>query len=1189
VANAAATFRGGPDAGGRLNIDISYVRPTGQLKSLPVNPTEWTHAAGCRALMERAYLKALEREGAAFPYADAMLLHASLGWHEAMTEMLRARPSGLELLLNRQTCSLLPELCPAPDGDWLDRKLPIYRTLHHIARPARRQSDLSLAILYQDDDMFAELASAIRRTLSAHLDVELFPGRFLADPDLQAGQFKEIFLRHRGVLFLGHLHRPQPAHQGGWQLTGKPEDFLSLTMVESLLARVWALPGQKRPAEDLFIPELILTGCCSGSWGAPGPEGPNQFFYPEMFLNNGVRFFIGSWMPIVVQKSNINDFASLLEGFLMRWSRNPDSAAQALFEAKQACANPLLASLFHLYVAPDLPEAGDDNKQLVADRPLTGGLQPNTSLGPYLLVRELWQDRWARAFWAHHKHSGTLHIIQVLTDEWQDDPGVTASIRTAIAELKKAELPASQLVPDDAVHLTAGENSSSGPALLVLLYNRPGETEHTWSRLLDRVSAPGTSNHFQRVLELGAEISVRLSELHDRQVLHGNFDPAAVVFRETDGRKEVAIKDAWVQWVQPGRCTHARYAAPDAQLQHDGVSRLKVDCYGLGVLLFELAVGRHLETETSVRAAVGDRASFVPEALDRVVRGCLAPSASVRPSADHVARRLTMALRAGGTYLSDLGQELDIHIAAGNRLFAVRVDRVEDLQRVLEAMQDDPTSHYRYRLYTAGEHEGITDCQLRQTAMPWMGAAEIRKGLSQIQGDPGPIHPSVEAFVNASNLFAWIGAAAAHVRADDTRPEMPVILIRGNAWWQAPQLQEALAFLRVLKSSQQERHHPVVVIADSYRAPIGDSTPPFLSIEFPRPTPSELFERVLSAPESLRCEPLTPEQAAEIARRLFPCTTRELEESLKLCALRHSRIDHHVVDIRDENRARRFRSLGTLTYTPAARLPPFESFGWPPAAEAALRTWVKATNDGFSSPRRLLLTGPSGYGKTAAAHALVHELRLPLMRLDASACLQKNLGDSEQMLALSLEIVQQLGSAILLVDDLDRFIASEGAGAAADPTLIRMSSILSHWVDDLPRHIILVATATKALPAGWRRRFEMGVPLDSPRLDQNAPDSLDYRQAVVAALFRRFQLPDHAANRALLETLAAATCPPLRRDPLMAAVARVRPTGLLGRLFVSLRTGADLEAWMAETLLLHTPPDDLAAPERKEFWLNAVR
>jgi hypothetical protein len=92
---------------------------------------------------------------------------------------------------------------------------------------------------------------------------------------------------------------------------------------------------------------------------------------------------------------------------------------------------------------------------------------------------------------------------------------------------------------------------------------------------------------------------------------------------------------------------------------------------------------------------------------------------------------------------------------------------------------------------------------------------------------------------------------------------------------------------------------------------------------------------------------------------------------------------------------------------------------------------------------------------------------------------------------------------------------------------------------------------------------------------------------VLAALFRRFQLADHADNQTLLSTLAAETCP-ARRGKIMSAVARVNPTGHLRELFEILKTGADLEAWMAETLLLHTR-DDPEAANQEDFWLNALR
>jgi hypothetical protein len=117
----------------------------------------------------------------------------------------------------------------------------------------------------------------------------------------------------------------------------------------------------------------------------------------------------------------------------------------------------------------------------------------------------------------------------------------------------------------------------------------------------------------------------------------------------------------------------------------------------------------------------------------------------------------------------------------------------------------------------------------------------------------------------------------------------------------------------------------------------------------------------------------------------------------------------------------------------------------------------------------------------------------------------------------------------------------------------------------------------------------MTIPLGAPALHLALPDSLDYRQAVLASLFRRFRLPAHAENRGFLNTMAEQTCPTTRLAPLPDAVARLRPSGTLGGFVVSLRTGADIEAWMAETLLLHTPSGDPAAPESEVFWLNAVR
>ena len=65
------------------------------------------------------------------------------------------------------------------------------------------------------------------------------------------------------------------------------------------------------------------------------------------------------------------------------------------------------------------------------------------------------------------------------------------------------------------------------------------------------------------------------------------------------------------------------------------------------------------------------------------------------------------------------------------------------------------------------------------------------------------------------------------------------------------------------------------------------------------------------------------------------------------------------------------------------------------------------------------------------------------------------------------------------------------------------------------------------------------------------------------------------------------TPPDAPQAMLASPVARVRPGGPLGGDTVSLNTGADLEHWIAETLLLHA--SDPGAPERAGFWVEATQ
>jgi hypothetical protein len=1181
----------------------------------PNHPPPWDLASGSRASFEQALLESLANDHS-YPATIGETMLRSLGWQGGLSLLCRLHPAALRLALTDLTCRLLPEMVPVPTASggiaWLDTVVPVFRTLGHVNRPmVARLADPSLAILYQveRDGIFEALAEKIRRALPLELAVDEYPGEDLANEARRVAMMQQVFFEHRAVLFLGHLRRPRDGGSGGWMMTDKYA--LPLSELRTLLggSRSRRQAPRRPSAATPPVPELVLCGCCCGAWGDPGARGATDLFYPELFLAAGVRFFVGSWTDVVVrvpgvsaaQSPDLDTLARLFSGFLERWAGAPDHAVAHLYHAKEALGFPLLASLFQLYTAVEpLPveEAEDvEAAPSVAAEPMpvSGGalidrLEPGMSLGPYRLAREIWRDRYAVAFWAESP-SGR-HIVQVLADAWQDEADLPRDLHAALEHLQGLGLGEGQLVPDRLESHPLPDLGDGALRLFALIYDRPqDEASEEWFHLRESPLDRNHNDHYRRVLELGAQAATRLWELHAKGVLHGNFDPGCIVIHRrvsaAETRETIYVKDAWVQNVRPGRCTETRYAAPEEPAQESGPAQLKQDCWGLGVVLYELATGHAPDQHTSIREAVGLHADRVPEALDRVVRECLIPAAAVRPAAEAVARRLLLAINMGGTYVEDIEAQFDVAIRAGHRLFAVRVEDIGEIERVLGGLQAHPRADVRYHLYIAAEEKGIVDCQSNRTVLPWKDAATVQQELSAAGRPIESPSPPIVAAWNGLEILGW----AANLDAPP-EGEMPVLLLRGIDWWEGRDLSQMVFSWRILKHAQREWGYPVIVVADSLIRPIGDIASAFLLLDFPPPPPSELFERLLAASKTVPGgAALAPETAASIGDRLFPCPARELEELFRLCALRYGCIDERIVELRDQERGRRFSGGGVMSYLPFAALPPLDHVGWPPALAASIPAWLAGLREEGIGPRRVLILGPQGHGKSFAARALAGALRLPLIRLETSRCLQRELGGSEAWLRAALDGINDLGGVAVLLDGIDGFAPADGEpDTTLNATLSRMSSILRNWIEGAPPAAVVLMTATDEgrIPGSWKRLFDRRLVMNEPALDGVDRLAMLYRESVLRALFRKFQLPALAGDDELVAHLARETHPDLRGRPLPSAVARRRSGGALRTLAVELRDGSQIEDWMATTILHHTPLGEPERPGHRSFWQEAV-
>jgi transitional endoplasmic reticulum ATPase len=109
---------------------------------------------------------------------------------------------------------------------------------------------------------------------------------------------------------------------------------------------------------------------------------------------------------------------------------------------------------------------------------------------------------------------------------------------------------------------------------------------------------------------------------------------------------------------------------------------------------------------------------------------------------------------------------------------------------------------------------------------------------------------------------------------------------------------------------------------------------------------------------------------------------------------------------------------------------------------------VLAAHPRFNPPKGILLTGPSGTGKTLLARAAAGELGLTLITVDPSSLLSKWVGESEKGLHEVFKRAKQASPCILFFDEIEALAPSRSAQEAGS-LAPRLVSQLFRELDDL--------------------------------------------------------------------------------------------------------------------------------------------
>ncbi len=141
---------------------------------------------------------------------------------------------------------------------------------------------------------------------------------------------------------------------------------------------------------------------------------------------------------------------------------------------------------------------------------------------------------------------------------------------------------------------------------------------------------------------------------------------------------------------------------------------------------------------------------------------------------------------------------------------------------------------------------------------------------------------------------------------------------------------------------------------------------------------------------------------------------------------------------------------------------------------------------GLAPPRGILLTGPSGTGKTAMARALSGEKQIPLIAIDGPQLYSKWLGESERALREVFKKARRAAPCILFFDTIDTVAPRFAADQFGTDVYQRILSQLLREIDNLRdvKGVILMGATNRPEridPALLRSgRFDYIVPFAKP-------------------------------------------------------------------------------------------------------------
>ncbi|CAM9719179.1 unnamed protein product, partial [Heterosigma akashiwo] len=146
---------------------------------------------------------------------------------------------------------------------------------------------------------------------------------------------------------------------------------------------------------------------------------------------------------------------------------------------------------------------------------------------------------------------------------------------------------------------------------------------------------------------------------------------------------------------------------------------------------------------------------------------------------------------------------------------------------------------------------------------------------------------------------------------------------------------------------------------------------------------------------------------------------------------------------------------------------------------------ARKTRQRFESnrPRAILFEGPPGTGKTLTARIIANRADKPMVHVNVESIMSKWYGESEKKLAQIFEACDELGGAIIFIDEIDALATSRDTGQMHEATR-RVLSVVLQRIEGFrgggQNTLVCATNRRQDLDAALLNRYDLTLRFDLP-------------------------------------------------------------------------------------------------------------